>query len=126
MDSASELVSVDVDARFQQVARDAFSGDQRLTLITEDAISFLQRQQAGSVDFVFADAMAGKYEGLDEALRVVKRGGFYIVDDMLPQANWPDGHGVRVQALTADLAARTDFVITQMDWASGIVIAVKK
>jgi predicted O-methyltransferase YrrM len=126
MDPASELVSVDVDARFQQVARDALSGDQRLTLITEDAISYLQRQQAGSVDFVFADAMAGKYEGLDQALRVVKRGGFYVVDDMLPQANWPAGHVLKVQALMADLAARLDFAITQMGWASGIVIAVKK
>jgi predicted O-methyltransferase YrrM len=112
MDSVSELVSVDVDARLQQVARDAFSGDQRLTLITEDAISFLQRQQAGSFDFVFADAMAGKYEGLDEALRVVKRGGFYIVDDMLPQANWPDGHSLKAQALIADLTVRPEFVIT--------------
>lgn len=96
------------------------------TLIANDAISFLQRQEAGNFDFVFADAMAGKYEGLDEALRVVKRGGFYVVDEMLPQANWPDGHGVRVQALITDLEARPDFVITQLDWASGIVVAVRR
>lgn len=126
MDSVSRLVSVDVDERFQQVAREALSLDARLTLIAEDAISFLKRQEAGSVDFVFADAMPGKYEGVDEALRVVKTGGFYVVDDMLPQANWPNGHGVRVQALMADLEARTDFVITQMDWASGIVVAVRR
>jgi predicted O-methyltransferase YrrM len=126
MDSASHLVSVDVDARFQQVAREALSPDDRLTLITEDAISFLQRQDAGRFDFVFADAMAGKYEGLDEALRVVGKKGFYIVDDMLPQANWPDGHGVKVRALIADLAARSDFMITPMNWASGIIIAVKE
>jgi predicted O-methyltransferase YrrM len=126
MDSASRLVSVDVDERFQQVAREALSQDARLTLIAGDAISFLQRQEAGAFDFVFADAMAGKYEGLDEALRVVKRGGFYVVDDMLPQANWPDGHAVRVQALIADLLARPDFVITHMDWASGIVVAVRR
>jgi len=84
--------------------------------IAEDAISFLQRQASGSFDFVFADAMAGKYEGLDEALRVVKTGGFYVIDDMLPQANWPDGHAVKVQALIADLEARPDLEMTQMAW----------
>ena len=68
--------------------------------------------------------MAGKYEGLDEALRVVKTGGFYVIDDMLPQANWPDGHAVKVQGLIADLVARPDLEMTQMAWASGIVIAV--
>jgi len=41
---------------------------------------------------VFADALAGKYDGLSEALCVVKAGGFYVIDDMLPQPNWPDGH----------------------------------
>jgi predicted O-methyltransferase YrrM len=126
MDSASRLVSVDVDERFRQVAREALSQDARLTLIAGDAISFLQRQEAGSFDFVFADAMAGKYEGLNEALRVVKKGGFYVVDDMLPQANWPDGHGVSVQGFMVSLAARPDFVIAQMDWASGIVVAVRR
>ena len=126
MDSASQLVSVDVNASFQAVAREAFSREERLMLITEDATSFLQRQAAGSFDFVFADALAGKYEGLDEALRVVKTGGFYVIDDMLPQPNWPDGHAPRVQALIADLAARTDLAITRMDWASGIVIAVMR
>jgi predicted O-methyltransferase YrrM len=45
MDSASRLISVDVDARFQQVAREAFSQDGRLTLVVEDAISFLRRQE---------------------------------------------------------------------------------
>ena len=124
MDSASRLVSVDVDASFQAVAREAFSFDERLTLIAEDAISFLQRQAAGSFDFLFADAMAGKYEGLDEALRVVKTGGFYVIDDMLPQANWPDGHAGKVQTLIADLEARPDLEVTEMTWASGIVIAV--
>ncbi len=126
MDSASQLISVDVDARFQAIAHDALSFDERLTLIAQDAISFLQRQASGSFDFVFADAMAGKYEGLDEALRVVKTGGFYVIDDMLPQANWPDGHAPKVRALIADLEARPDLEITEMTWASGIVIAVAR
>jgi predicted O-methyltransferase YrrM len=125
MDPASQLVSVDVDASVQSVAREALSQDARLTLVTEDAIPFLRRQERGSFDLVFADALPGKYEGLDDALRVVKRGGFYIIDDMLPQPNWPDGHAAKVPALIAQLAARPDFRVTPMAWASGIVIVVK-
>jgi predicted O-methyltransferase YrrM len=126
MNSASRLISLDVDARFQEVAREAFLKDERLTLIVEDAISFLQRQETASFDFVFADAMDGKYEGLEEALRVVKAGGFYVIDDMLPQANWPDGHALKVEALLSDLSARADLEISPMAWASGIVVAAKQ
>jgi len=126
MDSASELISVDVDASFQEVARDAFADDRRLTLVTEDALAFLKRQPAASYDLVFADALAGKYDGLSEALCVVKAGGFYVIDDMLPQPNWPDGHAPRVSALIAALAAHPGFQMAPLAWASGIVVAVRK
>ena len=126
MDSTSKLISIDVNATFQQVARETLGSDPRLTLVTEDAVDFLERQPTASFDFVFADALRGKYEGLDEALRVVRAGGIYIVDDMLPQSNWPDGHAPRVLALVETLAAHPDFETTPMAWASGLVAAVRK
>jgi predicted O-methyltransferase YrrM len=101
------------------------SNDARLTLITEDAIAFLRRQDRSGFDLVFADALPGKYEGLDDALNVVKSGGFYIIDDMLPQPNWPEGHAPKVPGLMAQLAARPDFQILPLAWASGIVVAVR-
>jgi predicted O-methyltransferase YrrM len=125
MDNASNLISVDVDAGVQAVAREMFSDDSRLSLVTEDAIAFLRRQEPSSFDLVFADALRGKYEGLDEALRVVKPGGFYIIDDMLPQPNWPEGHAAKVPELIAQLGARADFRMLPLVWASGIVIAVR-
>jgi predicted O-methyltransferase YrrM len=126
MDATSQLVSVDVNAEFQESAREALGHDARLTLILEDAAAFLERQPVASFDFVFADAMRGKYENLDDALRIVRAGGFYVVDDMLPQSNWPEGHGPRVLALLETLATRPDFEITPMAWASGLVVAVRK
>jgi predicted O-methyltransferase YrrM len=126
MDATSELFSIDVDPDFQKAAGDALGHDARLTLLSEDAVAFLARQPPASFDFVFADAMRGKYEGLDDALRVVRPGGFYIIDDMLPQSNWPEGHGSRVLALLETLSARRDFEITPMAWASGLVVAVRK
>jgi predicted O-methyltransferase YrrM len=126
MDATSQLVSVDVDAKLQESAREALGHDARLTLILEDAAAFLERQPVASFDFVFADAMRGKYENLDDALRIVRAGGFYVIDDMLPQSNWPEGHGPRVLALLETLATRPDFEITPMAWASGLVVAVRK
>jgi len=125
MDPASELISVDTDASVQAVAREAFEDDARLTLVTEDAVAFLRRQKSSSFDLVFADALPGKYEELSAALSVVRPGGFYVIDDMLPQPNWPEGHAVKVPGLMAQLAARPDFRMVPLAWASGIVIAVR-
>jgi predicted O-methyltransferase YrrM len=126
MDAASQLISVDIEPRFQGVATQALAADPRLILILEDGAGFLRRQEAGSFDFVFADAMPGKYESLEDALRVVKPGGFYVIDDMLPQPNWPEGHAPKVRQLLSTLADRVDFAIAPMSWASGLVVAVRK
>jgi predicted O-methyltransferase YrrM len=126
MDAASTLVSVDTNFSFQSAAQRVLGGDTRLSLVLEDAVDFLVRQLPASFDLVFADALRGKFEGLDEALAVVKPGGFYVIDDLLPQPNWPEGHGEKVPPLIERLAAHEDFQIVPMTWASGIVLAVKK
>src|SRR5215472_10867653 len=126
MDAASTFVSVDVNATFQQVVRDVLGGDPRLTLLVDDALAFLEQQAPSTFDMVFADALRGKYEGLDLALRVVKPSGFYVIDDMLPQPNWPHGHASRVEELLKSLPARDDFEVAPMAWASGLVVAVRK
>jgi predicted O-methyltransferase YrrM len=126
MDAASTLVSVDTNFSFQSAAQRILGGDTRLSLVLEDAVDFLVRQPPASFDLVFADALRGKFEGLDEALAVVKPGGFYVIDDLLPQPNWPEGHGEKIPPLIERLAAHGDFQIVPMTWASGIVLAVKK
>lgn len=126
MDPESKLVTVDNDPRVQAVARDLFGGDERITIITEDGALFLRRQTQASFDFVFADAMPGKFEALESALDVVKPGGLYLVDDMLPQPNWPEGHAPKVPSLIKTLSSRSDFVVTPMAWASGLVLAVRR
>jgi predicted O-methyltransferase YrrM len=126
MDSQSRLTSVDIDPQVQEVARQFLGGDERLTLVLEDGIQFLKHEQPESYDFVFADAMPGKYDGLQDCLRVVKPGGFYVIDDMLPQANWPDGHAAKIPVLVNALANEEGLTIVPITWASGIVVAVKR
>ena len=53
-------------------------------------------------------------------------GAFYIIDDMLPQPNWPEGHQEKAIKLIEDLEKRNDLLITKQCWATGIVIATKK
>jgi hypothetical protein len=48
-----------------------------------------------------------------------------VIDDMLPQPNWPDGHAEKVQGLLADLDARQDLTLVRLNWSTGIVIATK-
>jgi predicted O-methyltransferase YrrM len=50
-------------------------------------------------DLVFADTWPGKYTNLTEALGLVAVGGLYVIDDMLPQPNWPEGHPAKVTTL---------------------------
>jgi len=125
MDSASELISVDSDPRVQESAGQVMGSDARLKLVTEDGAAFLKHHVPDSFDLVFADAMPGKYEALQDALRVVKIGGFYIIDDMLPQPNWPADHQPKVAALLQTLDALDDFEIAKLSWSTGIVLAVK-
>ena len=126
MDAGSSLISVDTDQEVQAVAREALCHDTRLKLVTHDGAAFLWRQGKKSFDLVFADAVPGKYEALDEALAIVKPGGFYIIDDMLPQPNWPEGHGEKAQALIDRLAGDERFVMLPMPWSSGILVLVRK
>lgn len=126
MDENSKLISVDTDSNVQDVAQELLCKDARLSLVRSDAIEFLRHEEAESFDLVFADAMSGKYEGLNEALRVVKPGGFYVIDDMLPQSNWPEGHAAKVPVLIEELATNEGFSISPLAWSSGIVLAVKR
>ena len=125
MDRDATLVSVDIDPVPQAVARDILGADPRLEIVTEDAVSFLRRQSGAPFDLLFADAMPGKYELLDEALALLRPGGLYVIDDMLPQASWPPGHAAKVPLLIAELAARKAYRIVSLAWASGLIIVAR-
>jgi predicted O-methyltransferase YrrM len=126
MDRDATLVTVDVDADFQRVARGALGSDPRVRFVTADAAVFLREQSPHSFDLIFADAMIGKYELLDETLALLRRGGLYVIDDMLPQASWPDGHARKVTPLIADLAGRAELRIVSLAWSSGLVVAARR
>jgi predicted O-methyltransferase YrrM len=125
MDRSSRLDSVDSESAIQEVARRHLGGDPRVAFHTIDGAEFLQRAQPSQFDFIYADAWPGKYSHLDLALAALRPGGIYLIDDLLPHANWPDGHAAKVPVLIGDLEARAGFVSTKLAWASGLMIVVR-
>lgn len=126
MDSTAELISVDNDENFLSIARQFLGSDNRLTLVSSDGGDWVNDNKSKKFDFIFADTWHGKYLLLDEVLSMLNKGGFYIIDDMLPQPNWPDGHQEKAINLVAVLEKRNDLVLTKQVWATGIIVAVKK
>jgi len=126
MDEASTLISIDNDLDILNIAKENIGVDKRLKLICADGSDWIKQNAKQKFSFVFADAWPGKFQLLDEVLDMIEKGGFYIIDDMLPQQNWPDGHAVKVNELLAYLDSRSDLVLTKLGWASGIVICTKR
>jgi hypothetical protein len=62
---------------------------------------------------------------MDRALSLLKVGGIYFIDDLLPQPSWPEGHALKVPVLIADLENRPGFVATKVAWASGLMMLVR-
>jgi predicted O-methyltransferase YrrM len=125
MDPNSRLTTIDNEATLLAILQQHLGDDSRLTVVCADGDEFLQSLTDQKFDFIFADTWSGKYRFLDEALALLKPGGIYAIDDMLPQPNWPEGHAEKVMGLIADLEKRTDFHVVKMSWASGIILATK-
>ena len=126
MDSTSTLLSVDNDDKAQGIARRHLQHDPRVSFHLGDGAAFLVSLVEQKFDYIFADTWPGKYDHLNEALALLKPGGLYIVDDMLPQLNWPSGHEANVVALIATLEQRSDLTLTKLHWASGLIVATKR
>ena len=125
MDSASRLDTVDNDASVLAIAQRHVGHDPRVTFHLMDGVLFLQRSEAMQLDFVYADTWPGKFTHLDLALSLLRVGGIYFVDDLLPQPSWPEGHAAKVPPLIAELESRPGFTATKLAWASGLMILVR-
>ena len=74
---------------------------------------------------IFADAWPGKYNTLEETLALLKVGGFYVIDDMLAQANWPEGHAEKAEKLIQHLEGLDYMRFTKLNWSTGVIIMTR-
>lgn len=126
MDTNSTLLSLDNEQAYQIVAAQCLGDDKRLELVCTDAGQWIDDNNDATFDLIFADAWPGKYSKLDETLELLKPGGMYIIDDMLPQPNWPNGHDQKALELVETLEQRHDIQLVKLAWSTGVMIVVKK
>ena len=126
MDPAAHLDTVDTDENVVAIARRHLGTDSRVTFHLVDGAEFLQKAPRGQFDLIYADAWPGKFSHLDEALALLRPGGMYVIDDLLPQPNWPEGHAPKVPALIDNIERRAEFISVRLAWASGLMVVVRK
>lgn len=126
MDGNSKITSIDNDSALIEVAKIFFGEEERLELVCADGGDWLNEYKGDSFDLIFADAWPGKYSHLDTILAMLSKGGYYVIDDMQKQSNWPEGHEEKANALVKVLEKRDDITITKMNWSTGLIVAVKK
>lgn len=126
MDGNSKITSIDNDSELIEVAKMFFGEEERLELVCADGGDWLNGYKGNSFDLIFADAWPGKYSHLDTTLAMLGKGGYYVIDDMQKQSNWPEGHEEKANALVKVLEKRDDITITKMNWSTGLIVAVKK
>jgi predicted O-methyltransferase YrrM len=124
MDERTKLITIENNALLLDIARKALQ-DSRVEFVLADGHEWIQTYSGEKFDMVFADAMPGKYDLFEETIGLVKAGGFYIIDDMLSQPNWPVGHADKVERFIEELEARNDIILTKLNWSTGIIIVTK-
>lgn len=126
MDAHSKLITVDRDEQVVAVAKRYLGNDSRVTFRLTDAVAFIESQQTATFDFIFVDTYPGKFNHLDELLRLLKVGGLYVVDDLLSQkVEAGESRQARIASLIATLEQRVDLRMTKLDWSSGLIVATK-
>ena len=124
MDKDSHLITVENNSVLMEIAKQQLN-DNRIDFVLEDGYQWLKNYKGEKFDLIFADAMPGKYDLFEETLCLLKVGGFYFIDDMLPQPNWYDGHAERVDNFISMLEKRKDITQTKLNWSTGIIIVTK-
>lgn len=127
IDERATLLTVENNRQAAEIAQRHLANDSRIAFHVGDGGEFLEaiQEQAQHFDFIYADTWPGKYTHLDEALNLLKIGGIYLIDDMLPQPTWPADHPPKVAWLIETLSKRKDLRLTMMQWSTGLILAVK-
>lgn len=125
MDPDTRLISVEVNPQVQAIAVKHLGADARTTFTTGDADAWLDGYDGAPFDMAYVDCRPGKFHRLADLLALLRVGGLYVVDDLLPQTTWPDDHRPRVAQFLGRLPEVGGLRATPMAWASGVVLGVR-
>jgi predicted O-methyltransferase YrrM len=125
MSSDATLTSVEADSRVQAVAVKHLGSDPRATFTTADADEWLSGYDGEPFDMAFVDCRPGKFHRLGDLLALLRIGGLYVADDLLPQPTWPADHPSRVNVFLGRLPEVPGMRAMTMEWASGVVLGAR-
>jgi predicted O-methyltransferase YrrM len=125
MDDSSQLTSIDDDPKLTKIVSEWFGLDPRVNILCQDGADWIKNYFGELFDLIFADTWPGKYFDLEETLAILKIGGFYIIDDMNSQPNWPEGQAEKAKTLIEKLESLKGFTFTQLDWSTGVILICK-
>lgn len=125
MSAESTLLTVDNDPNLVGIAKKYLGSDNRIEFVIDEGENVILGLSHSSIDLIFADTWPGKYSHLDETLRLLKVGGLYIIDHMLPQKNWPEGHTEKASSLVSKLTSMDNFLVTKLCWSTGVMVCTR-
>jgi predicted O-methyltransferase YrrM len=126
MDDTSVVISLDNDAVLVAIVQECFKTNKNVHIHCVDGGEWINSYKGPKFDVIFADTWPSKYSHLEATLHLVKDGGFYVVDDMMEQPNWPQGHDQKAGDLRAYFLAHKDFYVTEIAWSTGMMLGAKR
>lgn len=124
MDEHSEILSLDNDEQLVATVKEIIDDD-RLTILCTDGDEWIKKNANKKYDLIFADTWPGKYRLLEETIDLLKPGGFFVIDDMIPQDHWPEEHYPKASALKKTLHQHSKLTVVEMNWSTGIFICTR-
>lgn len=124
MDNNSQLITVDNNELLISIGKNNLK-DERIEFVCADGYEWINQYKGALFDLIFADTFPGKYDLFEETLALLNVGGFYIIDDMREQPNWPEGHADKAAVFINNLEKRKDIRLTKLNWSTGVIIVVK-
>ncbi|MER7006486.1 class I SAM-dependent methyltransferase [Dactylosporangium sp. NPDC000555] len=118
------VVSVELDPAISAIAAQG-EWPAFVELRVGDALEFLAAAEGG-FDLIFADAMAGKSEGIEHTLARLNPRGTLVVDDMRAVDDWPDAFKVRQDLVRRTLLDDPGLVCVELEHGTGVIIGVRR
>ena len=130
------LTTIDISMEHQRAARAAYQRagypPQRTRIISGSSLTVLPRLADAAYDLVLVDGEKDEYPAyVEQALRLVRRGGVIVLDNML----WHDRVAdpavrdettKRLRALGKELRERDDLLTTLLPVGDGLLVCVKR
>ena len=116
------VTSVEIDPQLVRVAASLDLPDY-VDVLVADGVDLLSAESRWSL--IFADAPAGKWDGLDQTIAALDPGGILLVDDMTPPEFVSDLHRNKTIEARETLLSDARLRSVEIDWASGLIMCAR-